>query len=184
MRASISIAVLLSLVGAPAVPGQEAVRPTGSDGGAFDEAPLSALAERVAAGDYGYVDRILVLLDGRAAFDRRYEHDYAEISRGRSGPIGCGVDACLAPDDVHDFNYLHPDRHPFYRGRDVHTLQSVTKSVTATLIGVARDHSADKNVETFLQGMDSPISVSRVPITLSAAKNDSAISRAAFWCAG
>ena len=60
-----------------------------------------------------------------------------EISRGQSGPLGCGTDACAAPDDVHDFNYLHPDRHPFYQGREVHTLQSVTKSVTATLIGIA-----------------------------------------------
>jgi CubicO group peptidase (beta-lactamase class C family) len=38
---------------------------------------------------------------------------------------------------VHEFNYLHPDYHPFYRGREVHTLQSVTKSIAATVIGIA-----------------------------------------------
>ena len=45
----------------------------------------------------------------------------------------------LVGGDVHDFNYLHPDRHPFYQGREVHSLQSVTKSVAATLTGIAID---------------------------------------------
>lgn len=100
-------------------------------------APLAVLAAEVADGDYGYVDRLLLVADGKIVFDERYDQDYVEISRGQSGPLGCGTDACAAPDDVHDFNYLHPDRHPFYQGREVHTLQSVTKSVTATLIGIA-----------------------------------------------
>ena len=34
-------------------------------------------------------------------------------------------------------NYYHPSTHPFYHGRPVHSLQSVTKSVAATVIGVA-----------------------------------------------
>jgi CubicO group peptidase (beta-lactamase class C family) len=38
---------------------------------------------------------------------------------------------------MHQFNYYHPDFHPYYQGRDVHTLQSVTKSIAATVIGVA-----------------------------------------------
>jgi CubicO group peptidase (beta-lactamase class C family) len=62
--------------------------------------------------------------------------------------IGCGIDACDSPDDVHDFNYLYPDRHPYYRGRDVHTLQSVTKSVTATLIGIAIERGDLPGVRT------------------------------------
>lgn len=114
----------------------------------LDPAPLVALAAEVAEGDYGYVDRVLLVADGKLVFDERYDHDYAEISRGQSGPIGCGIDACDAPDDVHDFNYLHPDRHPFYRGREVHTLQSVTKSVTATLVGIAIQRGEIPGVHT------------------------------------
>jgi CubicO group peptidase (beta-lactamase class C family) len=38
---------------------------------------------------------------------------------------------------MHEFNYLHPNWHPYYQGRDVHTLQSVTKSIAATVIGIA-----------------------------------------------
>ncbi|MCL7971776.1 MAG: beta-lactamase family protein [marine benthic group bacterium] len=137
MRA-VTLVVALSCLVAPADANAQQGWPRGapSDAG-LDPAPLTELSAEVLAGDFGYIDRMLVVADGRLVFDERFENDYAEISRGRSGPIGCGVDACEAPGDVHDFNYLHPDRHPFYRGREVHTLQSVTKSVTSTLIGIA-----------------------------------------------
>ena len=38
---------------------------------------------------------------------------------------------------MHEFNYMHPDWHPYYKGRDIHTLQSVTKSMAATVVGIA-----------------------------------------------
>ena len=43
---------------------------------------------------------------------------------------------------MHEFNYFHPNWHPYYQGRDVHTLQSVTKSVAATVIGIALGRGA------------------------------------------
>ena len=136
MRAVMLLVGLFWLV--PTIANAQQAWPRGepSDAG-LDVAPLTELSAEVAAGDFGYIDRLLLVADGRLVFDERFTNDYAEISRGRSGPIGCGVDACDAPDDVHDFNYFHPDRHPFCRGREVHTLQSVTKSVTSTLIGIA-----------------------------------------------
>jgi len=148
MRAVISFAVLLWLSTVSAALGQEAwPRGEPADAG-LDVAPLAALAAEVADGDYGYVDRLLLVAEGRIVFDERYDQDYVEISRGQSGPLGCGTDACDSPDDVHDFNYLHPDRHPFYEGRDVHSLQSVTKSVTATLIGIAIRRGEIPGVQT------------------------------------
>jgi hypothetical protein len=148
MRAVISFAVLLWLSTVSAALGQEAwPRGEPADAG-LDVAPLAALAAEVADGDYGYVDRLLLVADGRIVFDERYDQDYVEISRGQSGPLGCGTDACESPDDVHDFNYLHPDRHPFYEGREVHSLQSVTKSVTATLIGIAIRRGEIPGVQT------------------------------------
>jgi CubicO group peptidase (beta-lactamase class C family) len=44
--------------------------------------------------------------------------------------------------------YLHPDFHPFYQGRDVHTLQSVTKSIASTIVGVAIMRGEIAGVET------------------------------------
>lgn len=148
MRAVISLAVFLWFGTASVVLGQEAwPRGEPADVG-LDVAPLADLAAEVADGDYGYVDRLLLVADGQIVFDERYDQDYVEISRGQSGPLGCGTDACDTPEDVHDFNYLHSDRHPFYEGREVHTLQSVTKSVTSTLIGIAIQRGEIPGVKT------------------------------------
>ena len=148
MRAVISLTAILWFCTVSAAYGQEAWPVAEPVDAGLDPAPLAALAAEVADGDYGYVDRLLLVADGRIVFDERYDQDYVEISRGQGGPLGCGIDACDSPDDVHDFNYLHPDRHPFYQGREVHSLQSVTKSVTATLIGIAIQRGEIPGVET------------------------------------
>ena len=85
---------------------------------------------------YGLIDHLLVVRGGFLVVDERYTRDYRAISRGRTGPIGCG-EGCSDPAAMHEFNYFHPDWHPYYQGRDVHTLQSITKSIAATVIGIA-----------------------------------------------
>ena len=81
--------------------------------------------------------------------NERYKNDYEAISRGRQSEIGCGY-GCSDPDWNHAFNYLHPDWHPYYQGRDVHTLQSVTKSISATLIGIAIQRKEIPGVDALL----------------------------------
>ncbi len=103
----------------------------------LDATPLSDLDRRIRGGEYGYVDRMVVVRNGRLVINHRYENDYREISRGHKGVLGCGTDACDDESALHEFNYFHPDWHPYYQGGDVHTLQSVTKSITSVLIGVA-----------------------------------------------
>jgi hypothetical protein len=100
-------------------------------------APLEQLATRIRDGGFGHVDRLVVVRNGQLVLDERFTRDYRAISSGKTGPLGCGVDACADSTQLHPYNYLHPTWHPWWQGRDVHTLQSVTKSVTATLIGVA-----------------------------------------------
>lgn len=124
----------------------------------LDAAPFDSIHMAIEAGRYGLIDRMLVVKDGFLVVDRRYEQDYQSISRGRRGPLGCGADACASPSDVHVYNYLHPDWHPFPQGRDVHSLQSVTKSVTSALIGVALQrgdiHGLDAPLLSFFQNYD------------------------------
>jgi CubicO group peptidase (beta-lactamase class C family) len=108
-----------------------------ADSQGLDPAPLRTLHEAIAAGRYGYVDRFLVVRNGFLVLDERYPHDYRAISRGKRSAIGCGFESCADSSAVHEFNYLHPEFHPWYRGRDLHTLQSVTKSVSATILGIA-----------------------------------------------
>ena len=56
----------------------------------LDGKVLAALDAEIAAGKYGYVDSMLVVRNGRLAFDRSYRHDYdriyAEQARAR-GPL-------------------------------------------------------------------------------------------------
>jgi len=104
----------------------------------LNPASLDSLHDRIEAGVYGNIDRMVVVKGGFLVLDHAYDRDYLEISRGKRTAIGCGHDAC--PDETAEsdpFNYLHPGTHPFYDFRAVHTLQSVTKSVAATLIGIA-----------------------------------------------
>ena len=99
-------------------------------------APFDALDHDIGSGVYGNIDRLLVIRNGHAVVNKRYARNYREISRGHSGPLGCG-EGCTDKAAMHEFNYYHPNWHPYYQGRDVHTLQSVTKSVSATVIGIS-----------------------------------------------
>ena len=111
-------------------------------------APLRDLVDRAKGGAFGNTDWLVVVRNGTLVLNERFPRDYREISRGKKGPIGCGIDACSGEADLHEFNYFHPDFHPFFRGSDLHTLQSVTKSVTATLIGIAMQQGKIGNVQT------------------------------------
>ena len=97
---------------------------------------FAALDQEIRSGVYGNIDRMVVVRRGRLVVDGRYPRDYRAISRGRVGPLGCG-EGCTDRTRMHEFNYFHPTWHPFYQGRDVHTLQSVTKSIAATVVGIA-----------------------------------------------
>jgi hypothetical protein len=123
--------------------------------------PLDSLHRRISSGEFGHVDRLVVTRGGYLVASHRYPHDYREISRGRRAIIGCGTDACTAWDKPADFNYFDPDRHPFYRGRDVHSLQSVTKSVASTLIGIAIQRGSIPGVSSPLLPFFADYDVSR-----------------------
>jgi CubicO group peptidase (beta-lactamase class C family) len=97
---------------------------------------LAALDREMQDGAFGNVDRMVVVTAGRLVVDGRYRRDYKEISKGKTGPLGCG-EGCTDSSWMHEFNYYHPNWHPYYQGRDVHSLQSVTKSIAATAIGIA-----------------------------------------------
>jgi CubicO group peptidase (beta-lactamase class C family) len=87
--------------------------------------PLQRLDAEFASGKHGYIDDMLVIRNGQVVYEKRYPQDY---------------DAAFhAQKDQHrgPYNYFDPDWHPYYKRGALHTLQSVSKSVTATLIGIA-----------------------------------------------
>ena len=109
-------------------------------------ARLDAFDREIKDGAFGNVDRMVVVKGGRLVFDGRYARDYREISRGRVSAIGCG-EGCSDPAWMHEFNYFHPNWHPYYQDRDVHSLQSVTKSIAATAIGMALGRNELKSLD-------------------------------------
>ena len=67
---------------------------------------------------------MLVIRHGRVVFEKSYAHDFDKLFQGRDPVRG-------------PYNYYDPDWHPFYKHGNLHTMQSVSKSVTSALVGIA-----------------------------------------------
>jgi CubicO group peptidase (beta-lactamase class C family) len=91
----------------------------------LNSAVLQRLDAEFAAGKHGYVDGMLVIRHGQVVFEKSYQHDY-------DAAFAAQTDQQRGP-----YNYFDPDWHPYYRRGPLHTMQSVSKSVMATLIGIA-----------------------------------------------
>lgn len=95
-------------------------------------AALESIDADLKAGKYGHVDVMLVVRCGkvvnRSAYTRDYQGIYGAAAKVK-GP--------LTPTLHGAYNYFDPAWHPYYRGSDLHTLQSVTKTVASIVIGVA-----------------------------------------------
>jgi hypothetical protein len=128
--------------------------------------PLRALVDSIRGGRHGNVDRLVVVKNRKLVLSERFPRDYNLISRDKRSPIGCGLGACQDSSELNEFNYLHPTWHPFYNGRQVHTLQSVTKSVTATLIGIALQRNEIKSVSEPLLSFFGAYDLSKVDARL------------------
>lgn len=94
------------------------------DAEGMDTATLAALDQEFAAGKHGQVTGMLVIRHGAVVFEKSYPHDFGKLFEGRDPVRG-------------PYNYYDPDWHPYYKGGALHTMQSVSKSVTSTLVGIA-----------------------------------------------
>jgi CubicO group peptidase (beta-lactamase class C family) len=89
----------------------------------LDKDALEALHRELAEGAHGYVDALLVVRNAFVVFERSYSHDYDRLFVGK-GPGGL-------------YNYYDPQWHPYWKRTPLHTMQSVSKSVTSALVGIA-----------------------------------------------
>lgn len=90
----------------------------------MDAAALAALDKEFADGTRGQVTGMLIVRNGKVVIDRTYRHDFDRLFEGRDPVRGA-------------YNYYDPDWHPYYRRGPLHTMQSVSKSVTSALVGIA-----------------------------------------------
>lgn len=98
----------------------------------LDEKTLLALDADIAAGKYSLVDSFQVFRCGEQVFERKYAHDYASIYAKEArikGPLNARLSG--------PYNYFDPAWHPYYQGTDLHTMQSVSKTVTSVILGIA-----------------------------------------------
>ncbi|HSF99747.1 MAG TPA: serine hydrolase [Vicinamibacterales bacterium] len=116
----------------------------------FQAGSIDTFDREIRGGTYGNVDRLFITRHARSVADLRYTHDYRAIGRGRSSALGCGEGCTDSSGMTGDFNYYDASRHPYYEGRDVHTLQSITKSIAATVVGIAIYRGA-------IAGVDQPL---------------------------
>jgi hypothetical protein len=78
---------------------------------------------------YRHVDSRLVIRHEKVAYDRTYARDYGKIYGAQARETSA---LNLNPHDPSGpYNYFNPWWRPYYRGGDLHTLQSVCKTVTS-----------------------------------------------------
>ncbi len=132
MHKGLLVAMSLSIAGCSAAPPAtpEVLWPTKDwvvstpEAEGLDGAPLATLDREFASGAHGQVTGLLVTRRGRVVFERQYTHDFDRLFEGRDPVRGA-------------YNYYDPDWHPYYQHGRLHTMQSVSKSVTSALVGIA-----------------------------------------------
>lgn len=116
------------------------------DAFAVDRKQLDALDSDIAAGKFGLVDSFKVIRCGHELYARKYSHDYAAIygkQAAARGPLNAHLSG--------PYNYFDPFWHPYYHGTDLHSMQSVSKSVTSAIFGIAISRG------DFQNSLDTPV---------------------------
>jgi len=124
----------------------------------LDARALAAFDADISEGKYGYIDSMLVIRHGKIAYERYYGHDYEKIYYDEAktpGPLVVG--SLTGP-----YNYFNAWWHPYYQDSMLHTMQSVTKSVTSLVIGIAVGHNEFPDLDTPVLNFFAPGSVANV----------------------
>ena len=98
----------------------------------LDEKVLAGLDADLATGKYPMVDSFAVFRCGNEVFERTHSHDYGTIYAKEAktrGPLNARLTG--------PYNYFDPAWHPYYHGTDLHSMQSVSKTVSSIIVGIA-----------------------------------------------
>jgi CubicO group peptidase (beta-lactamase class C family) len=98
----------------------------------LDQKALSSFDADLKSGKYELVDSSALFRCGKLVFESKYPHDYGQIY-GKEAKVKGPLNARLTG----PYNYFDPAWHPYYHGTDMHTMQSVTKTVSAVILGAA-----------------------------------------------
>ena len=112
----------------------------------LDEKALATLDGDLKSGKYPLVDSFAVFRCGKEVFAREYEHDYAKLY-GKEAKTRGPLNARLTG----PYNYFDPAWHPYYHRTKLHSMQSVSKTVSSIIIGIAMLRG------DFKVGLDTPV---------------------------
>jgi len=94
---------------------------------------LLSFDKDISNGKYGFIDAMIITRNGKLIYQKLWKHNYDSIY-GRSA----GEKSALnAHDPGGQYNYYNPWWHPYYKRDKLHSLQSVSKTITSVIIGVA-----------------------------------------------
>ncbi|REE24863.1 CubicO group peptidase (beta-lactamase class C family) [Winogradskyella pacifica] len=96
-------------------------------------AVIDSIHSDINNGYYGLIDRFMVIKNDELLADFKYGQDYESIFKKYDTTN-------------HQYNFNSTDWHPYYKETELHTLQSVTKSITSILVGIALVLNKDYNV--------------------------------------
>jgi len=111
-----------------------------------EEKALTSFDHQLASGKYGLVDSFDLIRCGKVVFENKYPHDYGNIY-GKEAKVKGPLNARLTG----PYNYFDPAWHPYYHGSDMHTMQSITKTVSSVIMGAAITRG------DFKAGLDTPL---------------------------
>ena len=132
--------------------------------------PIDDLLNKIENGVYGNIDQLLLIKNGKLVLDQYFTNNYKNISKGKSGILGCGFSTCKDSTEFGDYNYYHPNWHPYYQNQRIHTLQSVTKSIASIMIGVAIKEGDIRNTDVKVFDFFDEYDLSKVDESLKTAK--------------
>lgn len=112
----------------------------------MDPYAIASFDADLANGKYPYVDSMLIIRCGKNVYERNYPHNYAKIyyqEAHTKGPLNSRLTGI--------YNYFDPQYHPYYKSSNAHSMQSITKTVTSVIMGIAIGRG------DFLAELDTPI---------------------------
>ena len=112
----------------------------------LDEKTVASFDSDLSSGKYGLVDSFALFRCGKQVFENKYVHDYGQIY-GKEAKVKGPLNARLTG----PYNYFDPVWHPYYHGTDMHTMQSITKTVSSVIVGAAITRG------DFKAGLDTPL---------------------------
>ena len=109
---------------------------------------LQQLHEEFKNGAHGYIDSFLVIRNKHLIFEEYYENDYGLLTKNRRTEQAEIMQKNYGDKARPIYNYYDPEWHPFFKQTNLHTIQSVSKSVTSALIGIAIKRGEIPDIDT------------------------------------